>query len=113
MPNSFFGRLSAQIFLDLDESAVETGTRRFRIQVMPVWRLRRCVHGLLDDPGSDWTRRAADSDFVDQSHLIREFRRLTGLAPREFARRLANVDHRRLWKAENVPFVQAKKGPVD
>ena len=62
-----------------------------------IWRFRRCVLSLLEDHDTAWTRRAVTAGFADQSHLIREFRRLGGMAPQEFVRRLRNVSHAQVW----------------
>lgn len=63
-----------------------------------IQRFRRCALGLLDPRASTWTRRSADHAFADQSHLIREFRRFSGMAPGKFIRRLRNVSHPQVWR---------------
>jgi transcriptional regulator GlxA family with amidase domain len=54
-------------------------------------RIERAKQMLLQDD-RPVCEIAAVLGFCDQSHLTRTFRRLTGLTPREFARRHASVD---------------------
>ena len=47
-----------------------------------VMRLRRAVNRITRTPkATSWTSIAFDAGYADQSHLIREFRSLTGLTP--------------------------------
>ena len=85
--------LSARQFRRRFLAAVDLTPREYR----RLLRFRRCVHALMTAPRVGWSARAAESGFADQSHLIREFRRLGSLAPAEFERRLRNVIHRRPW----------------
>lgn len=62
-----------------------------------LWRFRRCVLDLLAGSASPSAAQAAERGFADQSHLIREFRRLGGMTPSEFVRRLRNVEHHGAW----------------
>jgi AraC-like DNA-binding protein len=50
-------------------------------------RLRMCLELLASEPGRPWAEIALDGGFSDQSHLVNEFRALTGLAPGELQRR--------------------------
>jgi AraC-like DNA-binding protein len=54
-------------------------------------RFRATVELLADTPhperGHSWAELALEGGFSDQSHLVNEFRALTGLAPRDFQRR--------------------------
>ncbi len=59
-----------------------------------VRRLRESLALRLRTAGASWSRIAAESGFVDQSHLTREFVALTGLAPGHAARHLAATSHR-------------------
>ncbi len=85
--------LSPRQFLRRFVDAVDLTPREYG----NIWRFRRCVLGLLEDHDSTWTTRAATGGFADQSHLIREFRRLGGMTPRQFVTRLRNVAHERVW----------------
>jgi AraC-like DNA-binding protein len=53
-------------------------------QLASIIRFRRAVAGYA--PGLPLTQLAHDTGYFDQSHLIREFRAFTGLAPRDFLR---------------------------
>jgi AraC-like DNA-binding protein len=77
-----------------------TLTRRFTARVgMPpkvfarICRFRYALHQFEAKPGQRMTTQAARAGYSDESHLFREFRVLTGLAPREVARRLSLVGH--------------------
>ena len=49
-------------------------------------RLLRLDHALeLAGPGSNWAEVADLCGYFDQSHLVRDFRALTGATPLEFA----------------------------
>jgi AraC-like DNA-binding protein len=50
-------------------------------------RFRMSVELLAQGPRPSWVEIALDCGFSDQSHLVNEFRALTGLAPRDFQRR--------------------------
>jgi AraC-like DNA-binding protein len=51
-------------------------------------RFRASVDRLVEaTPPPSWSELAIDAGFSDQSHLVNEFRALTGLAPRDFQRR--------------------------
>lgn len=72
-----------------------------------IWRFRRIVLDLLAADAGRWSQRAAMGGFADQSHLIREFQRLGGMAPQEFLRRLRNVDHRGPWDPASAAYRSA------
>lgn len=66
--------------------------RRFRaaVGVAPkalaqVLRFRRVLRA-IEDVEVDWAGVAVDSGYCDQSHLIRDFKRFTGLPPRAYLR---------------------------
>lgn len=63
-------------------TAVDLSPKQFQ----RVARFRRCLADALAVPGRSWAGRAVDHGYADQSHLIREFRRLCGLAPGELQR---------------------------
>ncbi|HEX2204306.1 MAG TPA: helix-turn-helix domain-containing protein, partial [Longimicrobium sp.] len=50
-------------------------------------RFRAAVALLQRDPERAWTDVAYDRGFYDQSHLVHEFRALSGLAPGDFRAR--------------------------
>jgi AraC-like DNA-binding protein len=67
--------------------------RLFRecVGVSPKWVIRRYrLHELVERLNSgarlDWAVLAAELGYFDQSHLIRDFRRLTGYTPEKYAR---------------------------
>ncbi|MBK8003487.1 MAG: AraC family transcriptional regulator [Gemmatimonadetes bacterium] len=83
--------------------------RRFRrvLDLSPkeltrIWRFRRCAQAAAEAGEANWAARAADHGFADQSHLVREFRKLVGLAPGEFGRRTAATVHRRVWAPDGT-----------
>ena len=51
-------------------------------QLASILRLRRAIEAYR--PGQSLTRVSADAGYCDQSHFIREFRSVTGAAPRQF-----------------------------
>lgn len=59
-----------------------------------VRRLREALAVHLRGDALGWSRVAADTGFVDQAHLTREFVALTGIAPTAAARQLAQTEHR-------------------
>ena len=44
-------------------------------------RLHRLLDGVLAVPDPDWSRAAAESGYFDQSHMVNDFRALTGVTP--------------------------------
>ena len=51
-----------------------------------VARLRRATSAIERGSIASWARLAVDCGYADQSHLVREFRALTGVTPRLYAR---------------------------
>jgi AraC-like DNA-binding protein len=63
------------------------------VGVGPKWvinryRLHEAVDRLADGTAVDWTALALDLGYFDQAHFIRDFRKLVGRTPGEFARDL-------------------------
>jgi AraC-like DNA-binding protein len=56
-----------------------------------VLRFNSLIEGLALKPASDWAQVAADAGYADQSHLIREFKRLAGITPTAY--RAVAPDH--------------------
>ncbi|PSL06053.1 AraC family transcriptional regulator [Haloactinopolyspora alba] len=54
-----------------------------------VRRLQRVLRHVGDDGATDWAGAAAVHGFVDQAHLVNDFRRLTGLTPGRYRPRSA------------------------
>jgi transcriptional regulator GlxA family with amidase domain len=52
-----------------------------------VRRFQRALALVRGGPAPDWARVAAECGYFDQSHLIRDFRAFSGLAPEEYLRR--------------------------
>lgn len=74
-------------------TAVDLSPKQFQ----RVARFRRCLADALAEEGRGWARRAVDHGYADQSHLIREFRRLCGLAPRDVQRPSTSSASGLLW----------------
>lgn len=75
---------------DLPERALQRLTRR-RLGLTPKWliqrrRLHEASERLRGGPG-DLAAIAHDLGYADQAHFTRDFRRVTGMTPGEFARR--------------------------
>ncbi len=47
-------------------------------------RFQRALHKLENNPGIGWATLAADCGYYDQSHMIRDFRALSGYTPGEY-----------------------------
>ncbi|HMQ34074.1 MAG TPA: helix-turn-helix domain-containing protein [Chloroflexaceae bacterium] len=63
-------------------------------QLARVWRFQAALRLLGADPTEGWAERALACGFVDQSHLTRDFRAFTGLAPAAYlARWGARTNH--------------------
>jgi AraC-like DNA-binding protein len=84
-----------------------TFVRRFRdrIGLAPkefsrVRRLQRVLGGVCADGVTSWAEVAAEHGYCDQSHLIQEFRELTGLTPTAYRPRSAP-------ERNHVPFAPA------
>lgn len=54
-------------------------------------RLHACLRRLRRSPQPDWAQLAAELGFSDQSHLVHEFRRFTGLSPGAYRERIAGI----------------------
>lgn len=55
-------------------------------QYAGIIRFREMVRQLYTRPRADWMDLAYQFKYCDQSHLIRDFRRYTGISPRKFER---------------------------
>lgn len=63
-------------------------------QLARLWRFQAALRLLGADPTEGWAERALACGFVDQSHLTRDFRAFTGLAPAAYlARWGARTNH--------------------
>lgn len=58
-----------------------------------VRRLRAAMEERVREGGQGWARVAARFGFADQSHLIHEIARMTGLTPGALDRRLLQIEH--------------------
>jgi len=59
-----------------------------------VYRFQSALRRIAHDGNPDWSCVAADCGYYDQSHLIHDFRRLSGMTPSEYvATRLADINH--------------------
>ena len=58
-----------------------------------VQRLRSVLEAIGDPDRAPWARIAAEHGYCDQAHLIHDFRKLTGLTPREYEARRTSVGH--------------------
>jgi AraC-like DNA-binding protein len=47
---------------------------------------RRWIDARAQAPRIDWAGLAAEWGYADQAHLIREFRAMAGVTPRDYAR---------------------------
>jgi AraC-like DNA-binding protein len=56
-------------------------------------RLLRAARALLPGTTLGWATLAAESGYADQSHLVHEFRDLTGLTPEAFLERMRGTTH--------------------
>ncbi len=54
-----------------------------------VRRLHRLLASIVGEPAVDWARAAADCGYFDQTHMVKDFRALTGLTPGAFRPELA------------------------
>jgi AraC-like DNA-binding protein len=71
-PTRFIARFEQQVGL--------TPKRYTRVQ-----RLHALLSRLAHAPTGDWATTAAEAGYADQSHLIHEFKRLTGMTPTAYA----------------------------
>jgi AraC-like DNA-binding protein len=59
-----------------------------------IYRFQAAIRRIAPDDNPDWSSVAADCGYYDQSHMIHDFRRLSGLTPSEYvATRLADINH--------------------
>jgi len=72
---------------------LRTLQRQFRdyVGVHPKWviqryRLHEALARIDDDASCDWAALAADLGYADQAHLIRDFKKLIGLTPADYAK---------------------------
>lgn len=103
---------ATQIFIDsgglarISETAKQIGLserqfeRNFRKasgltpkQFARICRFRATGIDLIKNAERNWAKRAAETGFTDQPHLIREFSRLTGNSPVEFFENLKRIEH--------------------
>jgi len=54
-------------------------------------RLRRVFDALRDAPWSTWSERAQAAGFFDHPQMARDFRRLLGRSPSEWAKRRGGI----------------------
>lgn len=59
-------------------------------------RLRASLVEALSDPQRRWVELAAACGYSDQAHLVREYRRLSGLAPQAYLAQLERIRHGRV-----------------
>ena len=62
-------------------------------QFARICRFRATGIDLIKNSENNWANRAADKGFADQSHLNREFSRLTGNSPNEFSENVKRIRH--------------------
>jgi len=63
-----------------------------------VVRMQRAVESIVRTAGGrgttvSWASFARDCGYADQAHLIHEFRALTGVTPRVYARAVSEIDN--------------------
>jgi AraC-like DNA-binding protein len=61
-----------------------------------VRRLRSSIVEALGSPQRRWVELASASGYADQAHLVREYRRLSGLPPEAFLAHLKRIRHGRV-----------------
>lgn len=83
------GGLSRRRFSSLFRAAVGLSPKPFGRIV----RLQRAHAAVLRAGRVDWSDVALQCGFCDQPHLTNEFRRLTGVTPRQYERALADRHH--------------------
>lgn len=62
-------------------------------QFASICRFRATTLDMLRNSEQNWANRAAEKGFTDQSHLNREFSRLTGNSPVEFSENVKRIRH--------------------
>lgn len=73
-------RYSPKGFIRLFTAAVGLTPKRY----CRILRLQAVTRSLAVGQPVDWSRFALDAGYFDQSHLIRDFRAMTGLAPAQY-----------------------------
>ena len=61
--------------------------KRFELLV----RFRYALRSQVGTGGGSWTSATHDAGYCDQSHLIKDFRRLTGFTPSEYLDAIAPI----------------------
>lgn len=82
----------------MSERALQRLFREY-VGIGPKWvilryRLHELVERLNSGEPVDWAGEAADLGYFDQSHLIRDFRRLTGYSPESYRKQRAAMPRR-------------------
>lgn len=79
---------------------LRTLQRQFRdyVGVHPKWviqryRLHEALARIDDDASCDWAALAADLGYADQAHLIRDFKKLIGRTPADYAKAMSPTVH--------------------
>ena len=62
-------------------------------QFARICRFRATAVDMIKNSAQNWANRAAEKGFADQSHLNREFSRLTGNSPVEFSENVRRIRH--------------------
>lgn len=62
-------------------------------QFARICRFRATTVDMVKNSEQNWANRAAEKGFADQSHLNREFSRLTGNSPVEFSENVRRIKH--------------------
>ena len=79
--------MSPKRFVRTFRAHIGVAPKRFaRIQ-----RLQRLLRSLGPRPEIDWARSAVEQGYYDQSHLVNDFRELTGITPTAYERRSADA----------------------
>jgi len=81
--------LSHRYFIKLFESTTGLTPKRYRRLI----RFNRVLQARRDKPEWGWADIAADSGFVDQAHLNREFRQISGTTPTRYSKIALNGTH--------------------
>lgn len=62
-------------------------------QFAGICRFRATAIAMVKNSEQNWASRAAEKGFTDQSHLNREFSRLSGNSPGEFSENINRIEH--------------------
>ena len=79
--------LSARTFVRMFREHFGLTPKRFA----RVGRLQRLLRSVASDRDIDWARAAVEHGFFDQSHLVNDFRELTGITPTAYEARSADA----------------------